>query len=208
MRTERRDGTKWRGAVGIILAVAALCLTSCAAQGRASPTGPQVAPTVTPAPSVKVESVGPATVETKAPTDVSTEAARPTADVAPKIEALGDVVAELKTQLEATQKTVNAQAQAMGELTNRVGTVEGDLTTTVQQFGLSKEGLELELKKAEDVAKQEKERGRDNRVEKGGLAAGILIAAAMDGPPSLTMKLILVGLGVVAFLAVLFLGIL
>jgi predicted outer membrane protein len=208
MRTERRDGTKWRGVVGIILAVAALCLIGCAAQGRASPTGPQVAPTVTPAPSVKVESAGPATVETKAPTDVSTEAARPTADVAPRIEALGNVVSELKTQLEATQKTVNAQQTALGALDNKVGTIEGDLTTTVQNNDMSERQLKLFQDWLSAGDNRDKDRARTDRIEKAGLAAGILIAAAVDGPPDFKMKLILVGLGVLIFAAVIIFGIL
>jgi hypothetical protein len=192
----------------VVMLVAAVLTAGCATGKTGPPVGPQVAPTLTPAPHVEVESAGPATVEMKAPTDVSTEAARPVTDLAPRLEALGDAVQMLSTRIEAMQKTVNGQNAALGGIADKIGVIQGDLSSTVEQFDLSDRQLELEKAKAADVATETENRARTDRIEKAGLAAGILIAAALDGPKTWWGKALLAGLGVLSFAAVLFLGIL
>jgi len=194
--------------IGLVLVGVTLAVLGCGTARPGAPVGPQVAPSLTPAPHVEVESAGPATVEMKAPTDVSTEAARPVTDLAPRLEALGDAVQILSTRIEAMQKSVNGQNAALGGIADKIGVIQGDLSSTVEQFDLSDRQLELEKTKAADVATETENRARTDRVEKAGLGAGILIAAALDGPKTWWGKALLAGLGVLSFAAVLLLGIL
>lgn len=99
-------------------------------------------PVATAAPSVKVESAGPAVVEAPAESHAPASSAAPVVEPAPRAEAGRDVLQDILTKVDAFQATIQQQGVAMGRLADKIGSVE-NLQNIVTQFDLSDKQLEL-----------------------------------------------------------------
>ena len=127
----------------LLLVLLLVLVLGCHSPAKAVPAppqntaGPQVSSQPAATPKIQVQSAGPATVEAPTRADTSTEAARPDVSVAPKAEVTGQMFQELTTRVKAQQESINAAGAAIAGLKLKVGAVEGDLTTTAQNYEMS-----------------------------------------------------------------------